>query len=515
MPMASKEQGERVKRKGLKLEQGSAKKIKTSEEVSKEDLKEMMQLVPVEEATKDKEMELWVELKRLSKPNFEDQLWTHNQNLMHDPLDWKLYDTCGVHHVSTKDQEIFIVCTAGEDKDYSQSKTHLSQSKICVSYSRNVSCSRSNSWEQQKVVKALYGLHQAPRAWYETLANYLLENGFQRGKIDQTLFIKRQKGDILLVQIYVDDIISGATNKDLCKSFEKLMKKKFQMSSMGELTFFLGLQVKKKKDGIFISQDKYVIEILWKFRSTDGKSASTPIDIEKPLLKDPNGKDVDVHTYRSMIGVKTPRCDEDMLELMELMIFLLPKVEKVGIGVSVVDLQVSAVRLMLLMLVQKFLMFRLTNWCCSLSAVRSSIKYALTVNPNIYVSYIKQFWTTVDVKKVNDVIRLQALVDKKKVVVAKATIREALHLDDAEGVECKGFFGVDTPLFEGMLVAQVVVEEGDAKVHGEDVNASDAAEGDISASNDEVPTVAEEPSISSPTPPTPPLQPSHDISSNF
>nr|GEZ40299.1 putative ribonuclease H-like domain-containing protein [Tanacetum cinerariifolium] len=81
-----------------------------------------------------------------------------------------------------------------------------------------------------KVVKALYGLHQAPRAWYETLANYLLKNGFQKGKIYQTLFIKKQKGDILLVQIYVDDIIVGATNKELSKSFEKLMKDKFQMS---------------------------------------------------------------------------------------------------------------------------------------------------------------------------------------------------------------------------------------------------------------------------------------------
>nr|GFA00083.1 putative ribonuclease H-like domain-containing protein [Tanacetum cinerariifolium] len=129
-----------------------------------------------------------------------------------------------------------------------------------------------------KVVKALYGLHQAPRAWYETLATYLLENGFQRGTIDQTLFIKKQKGDILLVQIYVDDIIFGATNKDLCRSFEKLIKDKFQMSSMGELTFFLGLQVKQKKDD------------------------STPIVTEKPLLKDPDGEDVDVHTYRSMIG---------------------------------------------------------------------------------------------------------------------------------------------------------------------------------------------------------------------
>nr|GEY96106.1 retrovirus-related Pol polyprotein from transposon TNT 1-94 [Tanacetum cinerariifolium] len=124
-----------------------------------------------------------------------------------------------------------------------------------------------------KVVKALYGLHQALRAWYETLENYLLENGFQRGKINQTLFIKRQKGDILLVQVYVKDIIFGATNKDLCKSFEKLMKDKFQMSLMEELTFFLGLQVKQKKDGIFISQDKYVAEILRKFGLTDTKLA--------------------------------------------------------------------------------------------------------------------------------------------------------------------------------------------------------------------------------------------------
>nr|GEX25158.1 uncharacterized mitochondrial protein AtMg00810-like [Tanacetum cinerariifolium] len=151
-----------------------------------------------------------------------------------------------------------------------------------------------------KVVKALYGLHQAPRAWYETLANYLLKNGFQRGKIDHTLFIKRQQGD-KLIQIYVDDIIFGSTNKDLCKAFEKLMKDKFQMSSMRELTFFLGLQVKQKPDGIFISQDKYVAEILRKVGWTDGKSASTPIDTEKPLLKDPDCEDVDVHIYRSMI----------------------------------------------------------------------------------------------------------------------------------------------------------------------------------------------------------------------
>nr|GEW07644.1 hypothetical protein [Tanacetum cinerariifolium] len=81
--------------------------------------------------------------------------------------------------------------------------------------------------EAIRVVKALYGLHQAPRAWYETFTNYLLESGFHRGKINQTLFIKKQKGDILLVQVYVDDIIFASTNKDLCKAFEDLIKNKF------------------------------------------------------------------------------------------------------------------------------------------------------------------------------------------------------------------------------------------------------------------------------------------------
>ncbi|GKD97738.1 putative ribonuclease H-like domain-containing protein [Tanacetum coccineum] len=153
-----------------------------------------------------------------------------------------------------------------------------------------------------KVVKALYSLHQAPRAWYETLAKYLLDNGFHKGKIDQTLFIKKQKGDILLIQVYVDDIIFGSTKKELCTEFEKLMHDKFQMSSIGELTFFLGLQVKQKEDGIFISQDKYVAEILRKFSFTDVRTASTPMDTEKPLLNDSDGDDIDVHLYMLMIG---------------------------------------------------------------------------------------------------------------------------------------------------------------------------------------------------------------------
>nr|GEV34651.1 hypothetical protein [Tanacetum cinerariifolium] len=278
-----------------------------------------------------------------------------------------------------------------------------------------------------KVVKALYGLHQDPRAWYETLANYLLENGFQRGKIDQTLFIKKQKGNILLVQ----------------------------MSSMGELAFFLGLQVKQKQDGIFISQDKYVVEILRKFGLTDGKSASTPIDTEKPLLKDPDGEDVDVHTYRSMIG---------------------------------------------------------------------SLIYLTSSRPDIMFA-------------VNDVVRLQALIDRKKVIITEATVRESLRLDVAESIDYlpnekiftelsrmgaqvgdlsshttkysspaltqkvfantrrvgKGFSEVKTPLFEGMIVAQQADDVADEVAAGVDV--------------DDVPAFDAEPTLPSPTTQSPPPPP--------
>ncbi|GJT69797.1 putative ribonuclease H-like domain-containing protein [Tanacetum coccineum] len=153
-----------------------------------------------------------------------------------------------------------------------------------------------------KVVKALYGLHQSLRAWYATLSTFLLKSGYRRGTINNTLFIKKDKNDIMLVQVYVDDIIFGSTKRSWCDEFEALMKSRFQMSSMGELTFFLGLQVKQKEDGIFISQDKYVAEILKKFDFASVKTASTPIETQKPLVKDEEATDVDVHLYRSMIG---------------------------------------------------------------------------------------------------------------------------------------------------------------------------------------------------------------------
>ncbi|GJR91797.1 retrovirus-related pol polyprotein from transposon TNT 1-94 [Tanacetum coccineum] len=128
------------------------------------------------------------------------------------------------------------------------------------------------------------------------------ENGFRKGTIDKTLFIKKDRGDILLVHVYVDDIIFGSTKKSLCVEFEQIMHKRFQMSSIGELTFFLGLQVKQKDDGIFISQDKYVADILKKFDFVTMKTESPPIKTNKALLKDEEANDVDVHLYRSMIG---------------------------------------------------------------------------------------------------------------------------------------------------------------------------------------------------------------------
>ncbi|GKF83973.1 retrovirus-related pol polyprotein from transposon TNT 1-94, partial [Tanacetum coccineum] len=93
-----------------------------------------------------------------------------------------------------------------------------------------------------KLNKALYGLKQAPRAWYKTLSTFLIQNKFTRGRIDNILFIYKSNGDVLLVQVYVDDIIFGSKSYKLCKQFEKLMTKKFKMGMMGDLTYFLGLQ---------------------------------------------------------------------------------------------------------------------------------------------------------------------------------------------------------------------------------------------------------------------------------
>ncbi|GJY16845.1 putative ribonuclease H-like domain-containing protein, partial [Tanacetum coccineum] len=359
-----------------------------------------------------------------------------------------------------------------------------------------------------KVVKALYGLHQAPRAC--------------------------KKGDILLIQVYVVDIIFGSTNKELCTGFEKLMKDKFQMSSMGELTFFLGLQVQQKEDGIFISQDKYVAEILKKFNYSDVKSALTHVDLEKPLVKDGDADDVDVHLYRSMIGslmYLTASRPDIMLQDSPFELVAYTDSDYAGATQD----RKSTTRGCL------FLGNRLISWQCKkqtvvatsttkaeyvatascygqaenyycqakvnavemtwepklqlhikrgrdtkipqssgppdkgsgprcqdtiLGDVNAQTRFEITskqsndpplsrgytlesgedsmkllelmelFNPVIYTSCIEQFWATAKVQTVNGVCQLQALVDKKRVIITELSIRRDLHLDDAEGTDC-------------------------------------------------------------------------------
>ena len=150
--------------------------------------------------------------------------------------------------------------------------------------------------------KALYGLKQAPRAWYERLSTFLLSRNFHRGTTDITLFYKKTHDEILLVQIYVDDIIFGSTDVSMCKEFELLMQNEFEMSMMGELTFFLGLQVKQSSEGIFINQAKYIQDLLKKYKLAEVSPMRTPMATGLKLHKDLSGVSVECKLYRGMIG---------------------------------------------------------------------------------------------------------------------------------------------------------------------------------------------------------------------
>ncbi|GJX32283.1 putative ribonuclease H-like domain-containing protein [Tanacetum coccineum] len=338
-----------------------------------------------------------------------------------------------------------------------------------------------------KIEKELYGLHQVPRAWYETLSTYLLDNGFQRGKIDKNFFIRRDKGDILLVQV-----------------------------SMGELTFFLGLQVKQNEDGIFLSQDKYVTEILKKFGFSDVKTASTPMETHKPLLKDADGEDVDEHLYRSMIGslmyLTSSRPDIMFVVCACARFQVNPKIShlhavkrifrylkgcrliswqckkqivaanstteaeyiaasnccrqakhieirhhfirdsnekkliqmiKIHTNQNVVDLLTKAF--------DRIIHKGWLKWNAKATKDRIRVKtekadfdeivdflnanlirYALTVSPTIYVSCIEQFWSTAKTKTVNNETHIHAKVEGKTIVILESSMRRDLQFDDED-----------------------------------------------------------------------------------
>jgi hypothetical protein len=153
-----------------------------------------------------------------------------------------------------------------------------------------------------KLKKALYGLKQAPRAWYERLTEFLINNGYVRGGIDQTLFVKKNLKEIMIAQIYVDDIVFGGTSDQMVEQFVQHMRSEFEMSLVGELTYFLGLQIKQAEDTIFISQSKYAKSIVKKFGLENATHKRTPAATHIKLSKDENGVDVDQCLYRSMIG---------------------------------------------------------------------------------------------------------------------------------------------------------------------------------------------------------------------
>nr|GEZ48670.1 hypothetical protein [Tanacetum cinerariifolium] len=288
------------------------------------------------------------------------------------------------------------------------------------------------------------------------------------GTIDQTLFIRRQRGDFILIQVYVDDIIFGSSNPQLCREFEALMHEKIQMSAMGELNFFLGLQVLQKEDGIFLSQDKYVGDILKKFRYSKVRSSNTPIDKENPCGKDETGKDVDLHLYRSMIGslmyltASRPdimfavcACARHQVTPKECHLHAVKRIFRCLKGHPKLGLWYLKISPFDLVAYSdsdyggatqdrksttggcQFLGRRLISWRCKKQTIMATSTteagyvaaasccgqvlwiqnqlldygYALTFKPTVYVSHIRQFWSTARIETMEEGTKILAIVD--------------------------------------------------------------------------------------------------------
>ncbi|GJT94328.1 putative ribonuclease H-like domain-containing protein, partial [Tanacetum coccineum] len=174
--------------------------------------------------------------------------------------------------------------------------------KNMIIYQMDVKTAFLNGDLQEGLKKALYGLKQAPRAWYDTLSKFLMANNFFKGAVDPTLFTRKSGKHILLVQIYVDDIIFASTDHNACHIFSKEMSSKFQMSMMGQMSFFLGLQVSQSPGGIFINQAKYALETLKKYGMDLSDPVDTPMVDRLKLDEDLLGIPVDQTRFRGMVG---------------------------------------------------------------------------------------------------------------------------------------------------------------------------------------------------------------------
>nr|GEW80157.1 copia protein [Tanacetum cinerariifolium] len=148
-----------------------------------------------------------------------------------------------------------------------------------------------------KLKKALYGLKQAPKAWYDRFKAFLIKHKYKIGMVDNTLFTKKKSSNLIIVQMYVDDIIFVLTCQDMCDDFAKIMHDEFKMSMMGELNFFLRLQIKQIEDGIFFNQTKYINEMLKKFGLEESKPKKTPMSFDTKLMKDKEGHKDHVSAY--------------------------------------------------------------------------------------------------------------------------------------------------------------------------------------------------------------------------
>ncbi|GJT36697.1 retrovirus-related pol polyprotein from transposon TNT 1-94 [Tanacetum coccineum] len=153
-----------------------------------------------------------------------------------------------------------------------------------------------------KLKKALYDLKQAPHAWYDMLSSFLISQYFSKCVVDPTLFVWQAGNDLLLVQIYIDDIIFSSTNIAMCNEFANQMTTKFKISMMGQMSFFLGLQISQSPRGIFIKKSKYASEIVKKYGMLTSDSVDTPMVENSKLDEDLQGIPVDATLYRGMIG---------------------------------------------------------------------------------------------------------------------------------------------------------------------------------------------------------------------
>ncbi|GJX65903.1 putative ribonuclease H-like domain-containing protein [Tanacetum coccineum] len=346
-----------------------------------------------------------------------------------------------------------------------------------------------------KVVKALYGLHQAPRAWYATLSTFLEKHGYKRGTIDKTLFIKRDKKDIMLVQVYVDDIIFGSTNKSWCDEFEALMKSKFQMSSMGELTFFLAAitpmetKVPLTKDEEAIDVDvtpkiSHLNAVKRIFKYLKGKPnlalmdplRISPFDLEafsdSDYETDNSGYStteaeyvaaanccgqvlwvqnqlldygfnfmntkIHIDNESTICIVKNPVYHSKTKHIEIRHHFIRDCYEKKLISVEKIHTDLNVADL----LTKPFDGPRFNYLVVSIGFAEivdflrgSNLRYALTSNPTIYDSLVKQFWQTATANTIADgTLEINATIDTIGYTITEASIRDTLQLEDATGI---------------------------------------------------------------------------------